>query len=74
MGTMATLDNTGDTRLQWDKVNEAEVATAREKFDEFRRRGFAAFRVNAQGVQDKQIDQFDPTAERIILVPQMVGG
>lgn len=71
---MSILNSTGDSRFQWRKTDPDETATARSRFDELRARGFAAFKVNAQGSKGEQIDAFDPTAERMIMVPPMVGG
>jgi hypothetical protein len=74
MSELMVLDHTGDTRLQWDQKNVDEVHAARERFDEFKKKGYAAFKVNRRGSQGEQIDEFDPAEERIILIPPMVGG
>lgn len=68
------LDGTGDTRLQWNERNRDEVAAARKRFDELKTKGYAAFKVNRSGSQGEQIDAFDPAAERLIMMPPMVGG
>ncbi len=74
MSELAVLDRTGDTRIQWDKLNNDETEEARQRFNEFRAKGFASFKVDSSGLKGEQIDEFDASAERIILVPQMVGG
>jgi len=74
MGTLAILDQTGDSRLQWDKGDMSQVEAARKRFNEFRSKGYATFRVNNKGNQGEQIDSFDPDAERILAIPAMVGG
>lgn len=71
---LSVLDGSGDTRLRWNPKDKDEVQAARDKFDEFRKKGYAAFRVNATGTKGEQIDKFDPRAERVILMPPMVGG
>ena len=74
-GVMHTLDRTGDTRIMWDKDNADEVSAARRQFDDLLKKGYAAFRaIGKKGDQGDQIRRFDPDAERIILVKQLVGG
>lgn len=72
---MAVMDHTGDTKVIWDPDNADEVAAARAQFEALRKKGFAAFRVRGKdGEKGAQITAFDPQAEKLILVPQMVGG
>lgn len=74
-GTLAILDRTGDTKLIWDRAIPAEVENARRTFDDLRGKSFFAYRVTGKkGARGEQITEFDPTAERIILVPPMQGG
>lgn len=74
IGTLSTLDRTGDTTITWDSDNATEVQVARETFDRMRGKGFMAFKVEGRDRRGQQITTFDPKAERIMLVPQMVGG
>lgn len=71
---MAVMDDTGDSRIQWDPSNAAEVAKAEQRFKDLKAKGFMAYRVNKAGDKGVVLDKFDPTAERIILHSQMVGG
>ena len=71
---MAVMDDTGDSRIQWDPTNQAEVAKAETKFNELKAKGFMSYRVNKKGDKGVVLDKFDPAAERIILHSQMVGG
>ena len=73
MGELATMDRTGDTKSQWDRNKPAEVAAARATFDTLRGKGYAAFRLNGDSRGEQLLD-FDPNAERIILVPAFQGG
>lgn len=74
-GLMSTLDHTGDTRVMWDRKNKAEVAAARRQFDDLRKDGYLAYRAEGkEGKQGDLIREFDPKAERIILVKPLVGG
>jgi hypothetical protein len=74
MGEIAILDHTGDTKIIWSKHNADEVDVARNTFDKLKGKGYAAFSVNKKGDQGEQVRTFDPDAERLIMVPQMVGG
>jgi hypothetical protein len=73
-GMLHILDNTGDTKIIWDSKNEDEVENAKEQFDRLKKKGFLAFSVNKDGSKNKQIHEFDPDAEKIILSPPLVGG
>jgi len=74
VGEMAVLDKTGDTKVTWDRTKSEEVDAARATFDALRQKGYAAFAVSKDGSKGEQIRTFDPTAERIILAPALVGG
>jgi hypothetical protein len=81
MGMLRVISKHGDDRVQWNEhdvqVGDAEaMAAIREAeriFAQQRARGATAFRVEA-GKPTKRIEQFDPQAEQIILVPRVVGG
>lgn len=81
MGMLRVLSRRGDDRVAWD-VKKAEVgdldavAAVREAeriFTEERARGATAFKVEP-GQAPTRIEQFDQTAQQIILVPRVVGG
>jgi hypothetical protein len=76
-GFMAVMSQDGDTPYGWDKNDPADVAIARRTFNRFIQQGYNAFRAAAKDGPEKrgeQMDEFDPEAERIIFVPQLVGG
>lgn len=75
-GEMAVLNNEGDTRVMWNKNVPVEVDAARLQFNRLVGESrYAAFKaVGERGERGEQIREFDPTAERIILVPAMQGG
>lgn len=74
-GLISTLDRSGDVRHMWDKDNEDEVESARKLFDDLTGKGHIAYRaVGKRGSQGEVIREFDPDAERIIMVKQLVGG
>jgi len=71
---MAFMDETGDTKLIWTEGNEIEVENARRTFNEMRKKGYIAYAVDKKGEKGTVIDHFDPSAEKIILAPQLKGG
>lgn len=71
---MRTMGASGDTKLVWDDDNEDEVANARRTYDDLKRKGFAAFAVGAKGERAAQVREFDPAAEKLIMVPALAGG
>lgn len=74
-GMLSTLDRSGDIRQMWDRKNKDEVAAARKQFDDLTSKGYMAYKAEGKkGEQGEQIREFDPKAERIILVKALVGG
>ena len=81
MGMVWVISKHGDDCVQWNEhdvqVGDAEaMAAIREAesiFAQERARGATAFHVEA-GKPTKRIEQFDPQAEQIILVPRVIGG
>ena len=71
---LAILDHTGDTKLIWDPDKADEVETARDTFNKLKKKGYVAYSVNRKGDKGEVLREFDPTAEKMILAPQMVGG
>jgi hypothetical protein len=75
------MSRRGDDRLTWDEqrvlANDPEaIAAVREAeriFAQERAKGSMAFRVKP-GKPIQRIDQFDATAEQIVMVPRVVGG
>jgi hypothetical protein len=74
MSMMQIMDRTGHTTINWDPNNPDDVRAARDTFDEMKKKGFTAFRVELQEGRGTRLDSFDPTAAKIMLVPQMAGG
>jgi hypothetical protein len=81
MSVLRVMSRRGDDRVAWDvrqvEVGDPEaVAAVREAeriFSEQRARGATAFKVE-KGQAPVRIDQFDQTADQIVLVPRVVGG
>lgn len=69
---LQVMDPTGHTTVNWDPGDEDSVAVAAATFKEMTAKGYNAFRVApGPGVKMKT---FDPTAEKMILVPHLAGG
>lgn len=64
----------GDTKIIWDADNEDEVGAAQDTFTKLIKRGFKAFSVKRDGGQGREVKEFDATAEKLIMIPQMAGG
>ena len=81
MGMLRVMSRRGDDRVAWDvkqvEVGDAEAVAAVQEaeriFSEHRARGATAFKVET-GHAPSRIDEFDRTAEQIVLVPRVVGG
>jgi hypothetical protein len=71
---MQVMDPTGHTQVSWDSGDTAGLRVARETFDRMTGQGYRAFRVGKDGGQGERLSQFDPDAEEMILIPQLVGG
>lgn len=73
-GSLQVLDGSGDSRFMWNKDNADEVSAAKETFQKLKDKKYLAYKVNADGSRGEVIREFDPTAEKIIMAPQLVGG
>jgi hypothetical protein len=75
---MAILDRSGDTKMIWDRRKRAEVDNAQATFDRLKKEGYAAYRVKSgkglEGERGEVMKSFDSEAERMIMVPPLVGG
>jgi hypothetical protein len=74
MGELRAIDETGDTKLIWDEDNADEVEAAEETFNRLKKKGYQAFKVDKKGEQGKKMEKFDPSAEKLIMVPAMQAG
>jgi hypothetical protein len=78
---LRVMSRRGDDRVAWDEqkvlAGDAEaLAAIREAeriFAQERAKGATAFKVET-GKPAERIEQFDRTAEQIIMVPRVVGG
>ncbi len=81
MGMLRVMSRRGDDRITWDSQKAeakdldaiAAVREAERIFNEERKKGATAFKVEA-GKTVERIEKFDSTSEQIVLVPRVVGG
>ena len=81
MGMLRVMSRRGDERITWDEQKvlagdpetAAAIREAERIFAQERAKGATAFRINP-GKPAERIEQFDRTAEQIVLVPRVVGG
>ena len=71
---MSILGREGDIKTIWNSENAEEVEHARKTFEDLTKKGFSAFAVKHMGGQGERIAKFDPSKEKMILVPQLRGG
>jgi len=78
---LRVMSRRGDDRITWDEQKvlagdpeaAAAIREAERIFAQERAKGATAFRINP-GKPAERIEQFDRTAEQIVLVPRVVGG
>jgi hypothetical protein len=73
-GQFHEVDNTGDTRTEWDKDKPVEVEVARKLFQKLKDKGYLIYKTRRDGSKAEQLHQFDKDAERIMATPPIVGG
>ena len=81
MARMRVLCTGGDRIVEWDDLKVgagdaealAAVREAERIFQEQRARGAAAFKASPNRPAER-IDEFDPAAEQIVVVPRVAGG
>lgn len=74
-GVLHTMDRSGDMRVIWDRNVTSEIDAARTMFESLKKKRYIAYRaIGEKGDKGEIINNFDYTAERIIMVPPMIGG
>jgi hypothetical protein len=81
VGMLRVMSRRGDDRVTWDEQKvlagdpeaSAAIREAERIFSQERAKGATAFRI-APGKPIERIEQFDATAEQIVMVPRVVGG
>jgi hypothetical protein len=73
MAIQIVMDNSGDSRFEFDPADSAGVAEAMERFNELVGRGYTAAERTGPGTSRK-VTEFDPTASEVLFMPRLVGG
>jgi hypothetical protein len=73
-GVLEVLNSSGDMKIMWDRNNPGEVTAAKAAFDQAIKAKSAVFAVKTKGGQGDKVKEFDPNLERLMVVPQLVGG
>lgn len=81
MGMLRIISKRGDDRVSWnadkalagDAEARAAVREAERIFARERAAGATAFRIAADKAPSR-LDQFDPQAEQIVMIPRVAGG
>ena len=76
-GMISKLDESGDSRIEWDPDKDDEIKVAQDMFDaSMKIPGMKAYEVEKDGTKNvsRPLKKFNPNAAKIILVPQIAGG
>jgi len=68
MFLMRVLDDNGDTRLVWNRRDQAEVDEARTKFNKYLQKGYRAYLCRSDGSKGHRVETFDSLLEELILM------
>ena len=74
MGIMHVLGKSGDSETRWDPADPQSVKQARERFEEYRRRGLLAFVASEAGAEAVHVRDFHPEAGEIVFTRPLIGG
>jgi hypothetical protein len=69
MGIQIVIDNSGDSRFEFDPADQDAVAKATKRFRELTGLGERT----APG-RSRKVTEFDPTATEVLFMPRLVGG
>lgn len=70
MMLLRILDDSGDSRIVWNRRNEQEIREARQKFEEHIRKGYRAYVTRSDGSKGRRIEDFDSLLEEIVLTQE----
>ena len=68
------MDRFGDTRHEFDCLDEQALAEAEERFRQLTGSGFRAAALSGDGRPGKLIRSFDPQVEQTLFIPHLQGG
>jgi hypothetical protein len=68
MGIRIVIDNSGDSRFEFDPADEDAVAKATERFKELTSLGYTAAEMTAS-CRSRKVTEFDPTGQALTVGP-----
>ncbi len=74
MGRLNVLNGDEEEKYSWAPDSQDEIDVARDKFNQYMKRGFIACKIVNQGKAGQQITEFDPGAEEIFMLGLSEGG
>lgn len=74
MRLQIVMDGSGDTRHQFDANDPVSLADAADRFRELTQRGYRAVAFKGSDASGELIKSFDPTIEKTMFIPRLVGG
>jgi hypothetical protein len=73
MAVQIVMDNSGDSRFEFDPADRAAIAVAMWRFKRLTELGYTAAERTGSGMSRK-VTTFDPTATEVLFMPRLVGG
>jgi hypothetical protein len=74
MAVQIVMDQTGDTRHEFDPGDRAATMLAEKRFDELLKQGFWAVALASGGHPGRVLRQFEPDVEQTLFIPHLQGG
>jgi hypothetical protein len=73
MTVQIVMDNSGDSRFEFDPTDQASIAEAMQRFEHLTALGYTAAERTGSGMSRK-VTTFDPSATEVLFIPRLVGG
>jgi len=75
MGELRVLDKElGDMKVIWDPKKPHEVEAAKETFMRLKEKNYLAYDVGKLGKKGNEVEEFDPSLEKLIMTPPLDRG
>ena len=74
MNVQIVMDQSGDTRHEFDPANVDAVMRAEERYRSLTRKGFRAVALGKDGEPGALMRDFDAGVEQTLFIPQLQGG
>ena len=74
MSVQIVLDSSGDSRHEFDRGDAVAVSLAEQRFRQLTAKGYQAIAFTGPGQPGDLIKDFDPTVDKTIFMPRLIGG